>query len=53
MSKIIVKPNQFAVQALQTCRVPVICAVHGYCIGGGVDLITACDNGCEVHNKRS
>jgi len=23
--------------------VPVIAAVHGYCIGGGVDLITACD----------
>ena len=22
---------------------PVICAVHGYCIGAGVDLITACD----------
>jgi len=22
---------------------PVIAAVHGYCIGGGIDLITACD----------
>ena len=27
----------------RTLRVPVIAAVHGYCIGGGVDLITACD----------
>lgn len=25
------------------CPVPVIAAVHGWCIGGGVDLITACD----------
>jgi len=26
-----------------SCPVPVIAAVHGWCIGGGVDLITACD----------
>ena len=29
--------------ALEDCRLPVIAAVHGGCIGGGVDLITACD----------
>ena len=29
--------------ALEQCRIPVIAAVHGGCIGGGVDLITACD----------
>jgi len=28
---------------LSSCRKPVIAAVHGACIGGGVDLITACD----------
>lgn len=25
------------------CRVPVIAVVHGACIGGGVDFVTACD----------
>lgn len=29
--------------ALENCRIPVIVAIHGGCIGGGVDLITACD----------
>ena len=29
--------------ALENCRIPVIAAIHGGCIGGGVDLITACD----------
>lgn len=29
--------------ALEECRVPVIAALHGGCIGGGVDLISACD----------
>lgn len=29
--------------ALEDCRVPVIVALHGGCIGGGVDLISACD----------
>ena len=29
--------------ALEQCRVPVIAAIQGGCIGGGVDMITACD----------
>ncbi|MBS1810535.1 MAG: crotonase/enoyl-CoA hydratase family protein [Acidobacteria bacterium] len=29
--------------AVERCRKPVIAAVHGHCIGGGVDLTTACD----------
>jgi enoyl-CoA hydratase len=28
---------------IERCRKPVIAAVHGHCIGGGVDLIAACD----------
>jgi enoyl-CoA hydratase len=34
---------QAAITAVATCPKPVIAAVHGYCIGGGVDLIAACD----------
>jgi enoyl-CoA hydratase len=28
---------------LEQCRKPVIAAVHSHCIGGGIDLISACD----------
>jgi enoyl-CoA hydratase/carnithine racemase len=34
---------QDAFTAVAECRVPVIAAVHGGCIGAGVDLISACD----------
>ncbi len=34
---------QDAFSILENCRVPVLVAVQGGCIGGGVDLITACD----------
>lgn len=29
--------------ALEQCRIPVLAAIQGGCIGGGVDLVTACD----------
>jgi enoyl-CoA hydratase len=29
--------------AIERCRIPVLAAVQGGCIGGGVDLTTACD----------
>lgn len=34
---------QDAVTALERCRKPVIASVHGACIGGGIDIVTACD----------
>ena len=34
---------QAAFNAFEKLKVPVIAAVHGACIGGGVDLIAACD----------
>jgi enoyl-CoA hydratase len=34
---------QRAFEAVAACKKPVIAAVSGWCIGGGVDLIAACD----------
>jgi enoyl-CoA hydratase len=34
---------QQSLNELEKCRKPVIAAVHGHCIGGGVDLLCACD----------
>ena len=34
---------QDAFNAIERARFPVIAAIHGACIGAGVDLITACD----------
>ena len=34
---------QQATEGVARCRKPVIAAVHGWCIGAGLDLIAACD----------
>eukprot|EP00013_Stygamoeba_regulata_P001270 CAMPEP_0177639160 /NCGR_PEP_ID=MMETSP0447-20121125/5873_1 /TAXON_ID=0 /ORGANISM="Stygamoeba regulata, Strain BSH-02190019" /LENGTH=246 /DNA_ID=CAMNT_0019141169 /DNA_START=150 /DNA_END=890 /DNA_ORIENTATION=- len=39
----VVKRWQGALQQLQECRKPIVCAIHNKCIGGGVDLICAGD----------
>uniref|UniRef100_A0A914PRA8 Uncharacterized protein n=1 Tax=Panagrolaimus davidi TaxID=227884 RepID=A0A914PRA8_9BILA len=39
--KIISYQNSF--RAIEECPKPVIAAIHGACIGGGIDLIAACD----------
>ena len=38
-----IKDLQDCFTAIVDCRKPVIAAVHSTCIGGGLDLITACD----------
>ena len=34
---------QEALTAIERCRKPVLAAVHGACVGAGVDLVSACD----------
>ena len=34
---------QRSISAVAQCEKPVLAAIHGYCIGGGIDLVTACD----------
>jgi Delta3,5-Delta2,4-dienoyl-CoA isomerase len=34
---------QKAISCIEKCKKPVIAAVHGHCIGAGLDMITACD----------
>ncbi len=34
---------QDSISCIQWCRKPVIAAIHGYCIGAGLDMTTACD----------
>ncbi len=38
-----IRSMQAALQRVAQCSKPVIAAIHGACIGGGVDLITAAD----------
>lgn len=39
----LVSQLQATFTALEQCRIPVIAAVQGGCIGAGVDMVTACD----------
>ncbi|XP_018432411.1 PREDICTED: delta(3,5)-Delta(2,4)-dienoyl-CoA isomerase, mitochondrial-like [Nanorana parkeri] len=38
-----IKDYQESFSVIEKCTKPVIAAIHNACIGGGVDLITACD----------
>ena len=46
------KKMQRTHNAVAACRKPVIAAVHGWCVGGGIDLITACDIRLAAHNAK-
>lgn len=39
----LIKKLQRSFEVIAACPAPVIAAVHGKCLGGGVDLISACD----------
>lgn len=39
----LIRELQRSITAIAACPAPVIAAVHGKCLGGGVDLIAACD----------
>ncbi|MEE2959827.1 MAG: crotonase/enoyl-CoA hydratase family protein [Myxococcota bacterium] len=39
----IIEDLQRAFTAIEQCRQPFIAAIHGACVGGGIDLVTACD----------
>lgn len=34
---------QAAITAIEQCRKPVLAAIHGACVGGGLDIAAACD----------
>ena len=36
-------PLQETMTCIEKCRKPVIAAIHGYCVGAGLDMATACD----------
>ena len=41
--RVIIGEMQAAISAAELCSKPVLVAIHGACVGGGVDLVTACD----------
>jgi enoyl-CoA hydratase/carnithine racemase len=38
-----IREMQAAFTAVEECSIPVIAAIDGYCIGAGIDLVSACD----------
>lgn len=38
-----IRQLQEGISAVEKCRKPVVAAIHGHCLGAGLDLATACD----------
>jgi enoyl-CoA hydratase len=43
---------QSALSAAESCRKPILAAIHGACVGAGVDLVTACDMRYSTQDAR-
>lgn len=43
MLRRLIRDLQDCLTAIERCRKPVIAAIHGSCVGGGLDLAAACD----------
>jgi len=41
--KQVITALQASVNAIEKCRKPVLAAIHGFCLGAGVDIASACD----------
>jgi enoyl-CoA hydratase/carnithine racemase len=41
--RLMILKGQAGISQIEKCRKPVIAAVHSHCLGGGVDLLSACD----------
>jgi enoyl-CoA hydratase len=41
--RLLILDLQDTLSSIERCRKPVIAEIHGACVGGGIDLITACD----------
>ena len=41
--RLMILKAQGGMNQIEKCRKPVIAAVHSHCLGGGVDLLSACD----------
>lgn len=40
------------VRSIEDCRVPVICAVHGFCLGGGMEVVLVSDLTVAADNMK-
>jgi enoyl-CoA hydratase len=41
--RLLILDLQDTLSSIERCRKPVIAEIHGACVGGGIDLVTACD----------
>jgi enoyl-CoA hydratase len=48
--KLLIATLQNSVTAIEKCRKPVLAAIHNGCIGGAVDIISACDMRFSTRN---